>query len=77
MGDSPEICAQVVSAGDEMMFDVKKLIAGAVSGFVGAAVVDIHAWSKSEGKFDWVLAFKRWIAGAVSGVTAAMGIGSL
>jgi hypothetical protein len=60
-----------------MMFDVKKLVAGAVSGFVGAAVVDIHAWSQSEGKFDWVLAFKRWIAGAVSGVAAAMGIGSL
>ena len=57
------------------MFDFKKIVAGAIAGFVGAAVVDVHAWSKSDGKFDWPLAVKRWIAGAVSGATAALGIG--
>jgi len=57
------------------MFDVKKIIAGAVSGFVAAAVVDINAWSKTTGAFSWTLAFKRWIAGAVSGATAAIGVG--
>lgn len=59
--------------------DVKKLVAGAVSGFVAALVVDVMAWSKVPGNqpFDWFIAFKRWVAGAVSGVTAALGIGSL
>ncbi len=58
------------------MFDLKKLAAGAVSGFMAAFVVDIMAWSKSpEGEvFSFKLAAKRWVAGAVSGVAAAMGI---
>lgn len=51
----------------------KALIAGAVSGFVSAAVIDINAWSKTDGAFSWLLAFKRWVAGAVSGATAAAG----
>lgn len=60
------------------MFDVRKLIAGAVSGFFSAFVVDLHAWSKAGGAaFDWGLAVKRWVAGAVTGLTAAMGIGAL
>lgn len=35
--------------------DVKKLVAGAVSGFVAALVVDVMAWSKVPGNqpFDW------------------------
>jgi hypothetical protein len=59
------------------MFDIRKLIAGAVSGFVAAFVVDVHAWSQQTHPFDWSLAAKRWIAGAISGVTAAMGIGAI
>lgn len=55
----------------------KQALAGAVSGFVAAAVVDVNAWAKSNEPFDWVLAFKRWVAGAVSGLTAAFGIVSL
>ena len=57
----------------------KVLIAGAVSGFVGALVIDMNAWSKSTPKgvknktFDWGLAFQRWLAGAGSGAAAAMG----
>lgn len=55
----------------------KQITAGAVSGFVAAFVVDLNAWSKAkEGEpFYWPLAVKRWIAGAVSGATAALGMG--
>lgn len=61
------------------MFDLKKIFAGAVSGLVAAVVVDVHAWSKApKGEaFDWALAVKRWVAGAISGATAALGIGSV
>lgn len=57
------------------MIDPRKLLAGAVSGFVAALVVDVNAWSKSGESFDWALAAKRWVAGAVSGMAAAMGVG--
>jgi len=57
------------------MFDFKKIIAGAISGFCGAALVDVHAWSKSREPFDWGLAVRRWVAGAVSGATAGFGLG--
>ena len=53
--------------------DTKKIIAGAVSGFVAAFVVDLHAWSKND-KFDWGIAFKRWVAGAVTGAMGALGM---
>lgn len=59
------------------MFDYKKIIAGAVSGFVGALVTDLHAWSTGGGSFDWILALKRWIAGAITGATTAAGLGAL
>lgn len=55
----------------------KKLVAGAVSGFLAAFVVDINAWSKSDQEFNWGLAVKRWIAGAVSGATAALGMSGI
>lgn len=56
------------------MVDVKKLVAGAVAGFVSALVVDLHAWSDSTGSFDWQKALKRWVAGAVTGATSAAGL---
>lgn len=55
----------------------KKLIAGTVSGFLAAFVVDIHAWSRSSDAFDWGLAVKRWVSGAVSGAVAAFGVQGL
>ena len=55
----------------------KKLVAGALSGLLAAVVVDVNAWSKASGAFDWGLALKRWVAGAVSGATAALGVGGL
>ena len=57
----------------------KTIVAGVASGFLSALIVDIHAWSKAapEDAFDWGLALKRWIAGAVSGIGLGFGIGEL
>lgn len=54
----------------------KTMVAGAVGGFLSAVVVDLNAWSKSGGEFDWGLALKRWLAGAVSGLVGG-GAGEL
>jgi len=57
---------------------LKKALAGAVSGFIAAALVDLNAWSKSDSKgFDWALAVKRWVSGAVSGALAGFGMSTL
>jgi hypothetical protein len=58
---------------------LKKSIAGALSGFVSAFLVDLNAWLKAgeETKFDVLLALKRWIAGAISGALTGLGIGGL
>lgn len=54
----------------------KLIFAQAASGFLAAVIVDIHAWSKSGGEpFSWGLAFKRWVAGAISGVAGGQGFG--
>jgi hypothetical protein len=59
--------------------EIKKVIVGAMSGFVSAFLVDCNAWLKSgeDTKFDYILAFKRWVAGAVSGAVTALGLGGL
>jgi len=55
------------------MIDPQKVLLGALSGFAAAFVVDVNAWAKSGGKpFDWLLAGKRWVAGAVSGAATAL-----
>lgn len=48
------------------------IVHGAISGFVAAALIDIHAWSASADNtpFNWQLALKRWIGGAFAGATA-------
>lgn len=59
--------------------DIKLIIGGGLTGFLSAAIVDINAWSKSTPKgekntaFDWGLAFRRWVAGAITGATTAAG----
>ena len=59
--------------------NIKLVIAGAVSGFVTAFLTDLNAWSRSTPKgeanapFDWSLAVKRWVAGAMAGGAAAAG----
>lgn len=57
----------------------KQILAGAVSGFAAAFVVDLQAWSKvkADEAFDWGIAFKRWVSGAVSGATAGFGMGQI
>jgi hypothetical protein len=55
-----------------------KLIKGAISGFAAAFVVDVAAWSKTDGlAFDWKVAGKRWFSGLVSGAFAALGMGGV
>ena len=51
---------------------LNQLIRGAVGGLVGAAVIDINAWSKTNEPFDWGLAVKRWLAGAVTGLASSI-----
>jgi hypothetical protein len=55
---------------------LKRALNGAASGFIAALLVDVHSWSKyPEGSaFDWNLAVKRWIGGAVAGAAMSMGI---
>jgi len=50
------------------------LLTGAMCGFLGAVCIDLDAWKRApkDSKFEWDLAIKRWIAGAVIGVTAAL-----
>ena len=52
---------------------IRKVISGALSGLLAAAITDIDAW-KQTGKFDWALASRRWIAGAAFGVSGALGL---
>ena len=57
---------------------VKKVIAGAVSGFVSAVLVDLDKWKQSAlDVFDWKLAIKRYFMGAVTGAVTAAGFGNL
>lgn len=56
---------------------LKKVLVGAITGFIVAFGVDIHSWALSKEKYDWKLAIKRWIAGAIGGITAAFGLNSL
>lgn len=52
-----------------------KVLKGAATGFVVALGVDINAWAKANGPaFDWGLAVKRWLAGAVGGALSAFGL---
>ncbi|ARU40194.1 hypothetical protein CCB80_03190 [Armatimonadetes bacterium Uphvl-Ar1] len=55
----------------------KTIIAGAVGGFLAALAVDVNAWSKSNDPFDWGLAVKRWVAGAIAGATGGFSAGYL
>lgn len=57
----------------------KLIIAGALGGLLAAIAVDVNAWAKSDPAlpFDWGLAVKRWVAGAMSGAAGAFGLGAL
>lgn len=56
---------------------VKNIIVGAFSGLLSAIMVDLDKWKTSvDAQFDFKLAAKRWLAGAVSGAAAALGFGA-
>jgi hypothetical protein len=57
----------------------KVLVSGALTGFLGAFLADLHAWSQAPtgAAFAWSSAFKRWVAGALSGALAGVGIGAV
>jgi hypothetical protein len=52
----------------------EKLIAGAITGFLTAVLVDLDAWRVAGGSFNWQKALYRGIGGAIAGVTAAAGL---
>jgi hypothetical protein len=66
---------------------LKRVLVGALAGFVSAVLVDLNAWSRSVSSepenmdglaaFDWSLAVRRWISGAVSGAMTAGGFASV
>lgn len=59
------------------MFDQKKLIAGAISGIIAAVLVDLDAYKNSEGPYNWSVAVRRIVIGAVTGALGAVGLGGL
>ncbi len=61
-----------------MSNSISTSITGAISGFLAAFIIDLHAFNKAiresgavNVKFDWKLAITRWLIGAVSGFIAA------
>lgn len=58
------------------MSDVlKRTLGTGLAGVLSAILVDVHAWQKSGGRFDWKLGSKRWLAGLSTGLIAGLGIG--
>lgn len=59
--------------------NTKPILGGALTGFVSAFLVDLDAWKRAPkgSKFEWDLAAKRWLAGAVAGALAGLGLGSV
>lgn len=58
------------------------IVAGAISGILAAAVVDVHAfltWKRFQdvATYDWGTAVFRWVQGAVAGALTAAGMHSL
>jgi hypothetical protein len=58
--------------------DAKKIGIAALGGFLSAVVVDLGKWKQTPDlKYDWLLALKNWLAGAVTGAVAGMGVGQV
>lgn len=52
--------------------DLRAVATGAVIGLANAVVIDVNAWSKSGGRFDWGLAARRWLKGTVGGLAGGV-----
>jgi hypothetical protein len=60
-----------------------KLLGGAISGFMAALLVDLHAW-QNDGfsfswakQFNWKMATGRWMLGLLSGAITASGFSAV
>lgn len=58
------------------------IVKGALSGFVSAAAVDLHAMFKFTGwkdfsQYNWSTATFRWAIGLVTGALTAAGLGAI
>ena len=51
-----------------------KILAGVVSGLMTGVVHDLGAWAKTPGRYDWNLAIRRWVRGAIYGAVIGAGI---
>lgn len=58
-----------------MSIALRNVIGSAIGGLISAVLVDVHAWSKSNERFDLRLASGRWLAGLTSGILAGFGFG--
>lgn len=61
---------------------VHPVVAGAISGFTSAALVDYAAFRQwkslsDAANYDWGVAAWRWFQGAVGGALAALGIAAV
>lgn len=57
-----------------MIFNITAIIIGALGGLAAAITVDYEAWkSHPNTSFNWMLAIRRWLTGAVLGAAAAVG----
>lgn len=56
--------------------NTKAIVAGALAGFAGALVSDLHAFSSApDGQpFNWGKAAARWVSGAITGAATGAGI---
>lgn len=55
---------------------IKKVAVSALAGFISALMIDLDKWKHADAnaKFDWALALKRWLMGALGGVLTALGL---
>ena len=56
------------------MIDPKRIVLNVVVGIPTALVIDLDAWAKSGGKYDWRLALARAAKGAVIGLGGGAGL---
>jgi len=56
--------------------NIRTILVSALGGLLSAVIVDLDAWAKSDGDFNWKIAVVRWLKGLISGAIAGMGVSS-